>query len=401
MHLPPLPKAKRSMKKTMMTTRLALASMAFMAASSAFGDTIKATLVHTASSSDKASTNSTADAEEEKFKQNKARSTGAGMAYAEFSFAIPSGHNITSATLTWTTRNTDKKDRPSNVYVLPAETTLDYDALGSQQTQTFITDGDSIYSYKVAGSSEANFSTDVTQGISSDIAAQGKVIFKFAQPSAAAEMYIKGKGHETLAPTLTITTASELTLTVGDAGMATFCPTTAIDMSKATSIRAYKAAVNSSTVELTKVSSVARGEGVLLVSTTGGAATENVPVFSTTDGNNITASDNAFCGTLTDITVNETDGDVTNYVLSKENGMLGFYKSATTGTKVAAGKAYLPVTAQSEAKSLQLSFAGETTGISSVKTSATSGQYYTLQGVRVAKPSKGIYIRDGKKVMVK
>ena len=385
----------------MMTTRLALASMAFMAASSAFGDNITATLVHTASCSGKKAASNTVDAEEEMFKQNAAKSTNAGMAYAEFSFTIPSGHNITSARLTWTARNADKKARPANVYVLPAGTELDYDGLSAKTTQSFIADGDSIYSYKMDANSEANFSTDVSQGISSDIAAQGKVILKFAQPSASATMYIKGKGHAALAPTLTITTASELTLTVGDAGMTTFCPTTAIDMSKSTSIRAYKAAINGSTVELTKVSSVARGEGVLLVSATGGAATENVPVFSTTEGNNIAASDNAFRGTLTDITVNETDGDVTNYVLSKENGVLGFYKAATAGTKVAAGKAYLLVTAQSEAKSLQLSFAGETTGISSVKTSATSGQYYTLQGVRVAKPSKGIYIRDGKKVTVK
>ena len=45
----------------------------------------------------------------------------------------------------------------------------------------------------------------------------------------------------------------------------------------------------------------------------------------------------------------------------------------------------------------------ETTGISELKNhvSNTDAAYYTLQGVKVAKPVKGIYIHQGKKVMVK
>lgn len=45
----------------------------------------------------------------------------------------------------------------------------------------------------------------------------------------------------------------------------------------------------------------------------------------------------------------------------------------------------------------------ETTGISELKNhvSNTDAAYYTLQGVKVAKPVKGIYIYQGKKVMVK
>lgn len=45
----------------------------------------------------------------------------------------------------------------------------------------------------------------------------------------------------------------------------------------------------------------------------------------------------------------------------------------------------------------------ETTGISELNNhvSNTDAAYYTLQGVKVAKPVKGIYIHQGKKVMVK
>lgn len=44
----------------------------------------------------------------------------------------------------------------------------------------------------------------------------------------------------------------------------------------------------------------------------------------------------------------------------------------------------------------------ETTGISELKNNSnTDAAYYTLQGVKVAKPVKGIYIHQGKKVIVK
>ena len=44
----------------------------------------------------------------------------------------------------------------------------------------------------------------------------------------------------------------------------------------------------------------------------------------------------------------------------------------------------------------------ETTGISELKNNSnTDADYYTLQGVKVAKPVKGIYIHQGKKVIVK
>ena len=45
----------------------------------------------------------------------------------------------------------------------------------------------------------------------------------------------------------------------------------------------------------------------------------------------------------------------------------------------------------------------ETTGISELKDNSSNidAAYYTLQGVKVVKPVKGIYIHQGKKVIVK
>ena len=43
-----------------------------------------------------------------------------------------------------------------------------------------------------------------------------------------------------------------------------------------------------------------------------------------------------------------------------------------------------------------------TTGVKEVKSGEAKGdEWYTLQGQRVAKPGKGLYIRNGKKVLVK
>ena len=44
---------------------------------------------------------------------------------------------------------------------------------------------------------------------------------------------------------------------------------------------------------------------------------------------------------------------------------------------------------------------GEATGIETVKNAQESGAWYTIQGVRVAQPTKGLYIHNGKKVILK
>ena len=191
------------------------------------------------------------------------------------------------------------------------------------------------------------------------------------------------------------------TVTVTEAGLATYCPSYGLDFTSAKNIAAYKASVSGNEVTLTKVTTVAKGEGVLLRSINGGAAAENIAVNVDATKNN----GNAFVGTSKDITINETDGDKTNYVLSKENDVMGFYKAkpeANGGTKVAAGKAYLPVLTSDAAKGIKVVFDGETTGISTVKDNTVKDNtIYNLNGQRVAAPAKGLYIMNGKKVVIK
>lgn len=84
------------------------------------------------------------------------------------------------------------------------------------------------------------------------------------------------------------------------------------------------------------------------------------------------------------------------YVLAKKD-QIGFYKLAV-GEKVPAGKAYL--TKSGNAPEF-LPFGGDITGIESVKAAETKGEYFNLAGQRVAQPTKGLYIVNGKKVVVK
>lgn len=86
------------------------------------------------------------------------------------------------------------------------------------------------------------------------------------------------------------------------------------------------------------------------------------------------------------------------FALTKIGDKVGFAKVAN-GVNIPAGKAYLEVPAGSAAKFFGLD--GEATGINSVKTAKADGAYYTLEGVKTTKPVKGLYIHNGKKIVVK
>lgn len=97
----------------------------------------------------------------------------------------------------------------------------------------------------------------------------------------------------------------------------------------------------------------------------------------------------------------ETYAPVGTYVLQNGSEGVGFYKVATNDIKVKPFRAYLNV--QSNLAALRIVYPGDVTGIEAVEKAADSKDdaYYTLSGVRVSHPVKGLYIKNGKKVMVK
>ncbi len=129
----------------------------------------------------------------------------------------------------------------------------------------------------------------------------------------------------------------------------------------------------------------------IIVKTATQGATVYVPI-TTADATDVSAN-KLVAGDGT-TTYNGT-ANTTYYYLASD-----LFHQATSGT-LQSGKAYLAVSTSS-ARELGFVFAdGESTGIKAVKTAEGNGEFFNLSGQRIAKPSKGLYIVNGKKVVVK
>ncbi|MBR1505819.1 MAG: hypothetical protein IJ614_06900 [Prevotella sp.] len=168
-------------------------------------------------------------------------------------------------------------------------------------------------------------------------------------------------------------------------------------------VKAYAATYTSgaSTVTLKEVTAINAGQGVLLE---GSAATYDLTVA---DADATNYEGNLLQATATDVAL-QSDGSYTYYVYGRGTKGEGFYKVSSSKTlTVAAGKAYLKVPVSASAPSfLDFDFEdNNTTGINKVQDSGLKVQgsdtYYNLAGQRVAQPTKGLYIVNGKKVIIK
>jgi hypothetical protein len=139
---------------------------------------------------------------------------------------------------------------------------------------------------------------------------------------------------------------------------------------------------------------VKSGQGVVLKQATE-SSESTTTITMTLDTETTPAGDfsaNSLQGTMTSIT-NPSYGSV--YVLNGTNGA-GFYKLASGGT-IGANKAYLQTTSGAR----EFFLFDEATGIESIDHSPLTIDHsvYDLQGRRVAQPTKGLYIVNGKKVI--
>ena len=97
-----------------------------------------------------------------------------------------------------------------------------------------------------------------------------------------------------------------------------------------------------------------------------------------------------------------TESGKTNFILSKVADVLGFYKVNTAGSWCAAGTAYLKVATVNASRQF-FGLDDETTAVNNVSTESANDarEYYNLNGQRVMNPTKGLYIVNGKKVIIK
>lgn len=183
-------------------------------------------------------------------------------------------------------------------------------------------------------------------------------------------------------------------LAITSAGYATFVPTSNVKIPAA--VKAYTVKVNDdkATITLGEIAADAVVKGGTAILVEGAEGSYN---FAETTATETTLADNDL------VAADGTEvADGTQYGLAQVDGKVGFHK-IKSGETLTKGKAYLKVSDGNAAKMSFFSLnGGELTAISGVEAAkAANGEFYTLQGVRVAKPSKGLYICNGKKVIVK
>ena len=112
-----------------------------------------------------------------------------------------------------------------------------------------------------------------------------------------------------------------------------------------------------------------------------------------------------------DVTGNKLEGKTAAYELAANGGYvlmndatngLGFYQNSNIFT-VGANTAYLPFGFDGGSARSFFSFGSDATGIGSAKSEEIKdkSEVYNLKGLRVSQPTKGLYIVNGKKVVIK
>ena len=187
-----------------------------------------------------------------------------------------------------------------------------------------------------------------------------------------------------------ITISNTVSATISTAEYATFVSPYATDFST-TGVTVYTATAGETSVTLNEVASgkVPANTPVVLYKAGADGSVIDVPVVASADA---VGSNDLKVSTGTDV------ADM--YVLASKGSGVGFYKWSGT-SDLSAGKVYL----QGASSAREFLGFGDVTGIESLTPSPSpkgeGSEYYNLAGQRVAQPTKGLYIVNGKKVVLK
>lgn len=164
-------------------------------------------------------------------------------------------------------------------------------------------------------------------------------------------------------------------------------------------VKAYAGTVSNGSVKLTEYENgvIPANKGVLLVSDNATSAT-----FTLANDADVTIIDNDLKGVNAVTELTGVDNSEQVRIFSTKDGVVGFYKPNSKITSLAANKAYVMAPTAQEA--LALNFGGNVTGINSVSDNAVmpnNVEIYDLAGRRVSHAVKGVYVVNGKKIIVK
>lgn len=188
---------------------------------------------------------------------------------------------------------------------------------------------------------------------------------------------------------------------INSSGKNTYCSLYDLDFTGIEGVKAFIASgYNDDTkiLWLTRVNNVPAGTGIMLKGEAG--STYKIPHIKTHS-----CYANYFKGNADGkITINETDGDMTNYYM--KNGQFVSVKGTAT---ISANRCYLqlPTSVFAGTRTIEVIYDDEEEGTTSIYNSQIKinsfDEWYDLQGRRInAQPTKkGIYIHSGKKVVIK
>ncbi len=189
----------------------------------------------------------------------------------------------------------------------------------------------------------------------------------------------------------TVSLSAEKIVQLGASGKGTFASNHVCDFSNVEGLTAYAVSeISNNSAKLTQVTGVPNGNGVILIGSSNGKYYVPFGSAQSLGCNNllkaVTSADGYTVANNGDAFILYTDG---------------LFHPANAGT-IPFGKAYLLKEDVGNAPALSLDFDDETTGINAINSSLlTNDVYYDLQGRRVIQPTKGIYIVNGKKVVIK
>lgn len=182
------------------------------------------------------------------------------------------------------------------------------------------------------------------------------------------------------------------TVTIPASGWASYCCEYPLEFTESDDVKAYAVTnVSGNKATLTQVTGSVKGGVPLLINGAPGEYSLTVAENSTNE-----VAGNLLKGTLSPTYVERETSEAINYGLKS-----GEFHAVISGT-MPAGKAYLPIAKSATAAGSKLVLVFEdTTGISQYQSVQSAAVCYDLQGRRVDSPRKGVYVRNGKKVVIK
>lgn len=272
-------------------------------------------------------------------------------------------HNVLGGTDSWdAASNTVQTSKPELTYT---DGTLKWNSMSDARCYAIFKNGE-----YVANTISCEYTTD-------DMTATWTV-------RAANEMGGLGEAAE----------AKAIMATLSAGGMGTFCSATSCKAPEGLNV--YTATVSDNIVTLNKVSDgiIPAGEGVVL----GGEASKTY--YMTPCEAEKKLEGNSLKGTLERTLI----GNDYSFVLvydKKED--VSYFKNFKNGAYIPAGKAYLEIPTAVQGAQLKVVINnGETNGINSFNANGNDeGAYFTVSGQKTMKPQRGLYIHNGKKIIIK